>query len=420
MIDDIHCTSDPLLRRAIAANVAGRGPENLYAIIRFACRPELSGALRTLAWEQVHNWAMPSSRDSVNGDWRPLAPRPATELADALNEAMPQLVKMSAHHPEGLVVAAEACVENAFAPLLAVLSNDAQPEAIRVRSIAAFGKASDALAHQAIDAGIKSPNEAVRSAARKLWADRFPSQVVEQLTSTLEMGTTHERQAAIDALATLNTEAANAQIRGFFEQLEKGNCPPELQVEVLEAAGKSKDEKLVEREKQFIEKKASNGPLEPYRGCVSGGDANRGRKIFETNDTFACRRCHSIKPGEVLVGPCLANVGAQRKPDDILESIVTPNAKICEGFETAVLQLDSGKILTGIIRHESDTKIELVDANAKMIEVDPSSVENRVKGKSPMPENLMNQMSRRELRDLIAFLGRLKTAEPATDGAASK
>jgi quinoprotein glucose dehydrogenase len=103
-----------------------------------------------------------------------------------------------------------------------------------------------------------------------------------------------------------------------------------------------------------------------------------------------------------------------------LESIVTPNAKICEGFETAVLQLDSGKILTGIIRHESDTKIELVDANAKMIEVDPSSVENRVKGKSPMPENLMNQMSRRELRDLIAFLGRLKTAEPATDGAASK
>ena len=408
------------MRRALAANVAGRTPENLRSIIRFACREDLSPALRTLAWGQVHTWATPSPRDSVNGDWRPLEPRPATELADALQDSMPQLVKMSAKNPEGLVVAAEASVENAFAPLLAVESNDAQPEAIRIRAIAAFGKASDDVAHQAIDAGIKSPSDAVRSAARKLWAERFPSQVFEQLTSALETGTTHERQAAVDTLATLNSEAASAKIRDLFEQLEKGDCPPELQVEVLEAASKSKDEKVADREKRFLEKKVADGPLEPFRGCISGGDADRGRKIFETNDTFACRRCHSIKPNEVLVGPCLANVGSQRKPEDILESIVAPNAKICEGFETAVLQLDSGKIVTGIIRHETDSKIEVVDANAKTIEVDPATVEDRVKGKSPMPENLMNQMSRRELRDLVAFLSQLKTAEPAAAGAASK
>ncbi len=420
MIDDAHCDSEPLLRRALAANVAGRTQENLQSIIRFACRPDLSPTLRTLAWEQVHTWPTPSPRDSVNGDWRPLEPRPATELADALQDSMPQLVKLSANNPEGLVVAAEASVESAFVPLLAVESNDTQPEAIRIRAIAAFGKASDDIAHQAIDAGIKSPSDAVRSAARKLWAERFPSQVFEQLTSTLETGTTHERQAAIDTLATLKSEAASAKIHDLFVQLAKGDCPPEIQVEVLEAATKSKDNGVAALEKRFLEKKLADGPLEPFRGCVSGGDADRGRKIFETNDTFACRRCHSIKPGEVLVGPCLANIGSQRKSEDILESIVTPNAKICEGFETAVLQLDSGKIVTGIIRHESASKIELVDANAKTIEIDPSAVESRVKGKSPMPENLMDQMSRRELRDLVAFLSQLKTAEPSANGAASK
>ena len=99
-------------------------------------------------------------------------------------------------------------------------------------------------------------------------------------------------------------------------------------------------------------------------------------------------------------------------PSEILESIVLPNAKICEGFETAVLQLDSGKVVTGIIRHETKSKIELVDATAKTLVIDPSTVENRVKGKSAMPENLVDQMTQRELRDLVAYLAQLKTSEP--------
>ena len=51
IIDHIPSTSEPLARRVLAANVSGRSPDNLNAIIRFACRPKLSEPLSELAWE---------------------------------------------------------------------------------------------------------------------------------------------------------------------------------------------------------------------------------------------------------------------------------------------------------------------------------------------------------------------------------
>jgi putative heme-binding domain-containing protein len=98
----------------------------------------------------------------------------------------------------------------------------------------------------------------------------------------------------------------------------------------------------------------------------------------------------------------------------LLESIVSPNAKMCEGFETTVLQLDTGKVVTGIVRRENDSVIELVDAAAKTIMVDPKTIENRIKGSSAMPENLVDQMTPRQLRDIIAYLSELRTGTPST------
>lgn len=420
MIDKTPSTSEPLLRRVLAANVAGRTPQNVQSMINLACRSDLSPTIRELAWELVRNWATPSPRDSVDGDWRPLEPRPVTEVVAALRTSLPKIIASSASNPAGVIVAAEIGVAEAYQPLLTIVTSDQQPEDTRVRSLKAFSKADDAVVHQAIEAGLKSPSAVVRSAARQLWADRFPGQVVKRLSETIDSGTMPERQAAIDTLGGLKDPEAHNVVEQWMERLENGKCPPELQIEVLEAAGKSPDAALVERQKHFVDKLASVGPLNRFSNCLNGGDSQRGQKIFETNDILACRRCHSVKPGEVLVGPNLASIGAQRTPAEILESILAPNAKICEGFESTVLQLDSGKFVTGIVRHESASQIELVDAEAKSVIVDPTTVETRVKGKSPMPDNLMEHTSPRELRDLIAFLSQLKAPIPSGSATASK
>lgn len=412
LIETVPSSADPLLRRVLAANVAEGGPENLQAVIQLTCRSDLSPKLRELAWNQIRHWATPSPRDSVIGNWRPLKQRPAEELTTALRHAWPKLVETIDKNSLGLIVAAELGVTEAYAHVLDILSNDAHSAEVQVRAVTAIGKANDDIVAQAAKIALKSRDATVRSVARELMAERFPKQAVPILTEALKNGTMREQQAAIDTLAGLAIPAAEGVIQEFVGQLENGACPPELQVEVLEAAGKSKNAALVERQKHLVDKLASGGATSRYSVCLSGGDIARGKTVFET-DTHACRRCHSVKRGEVLVGPCLAEVGSLRKPEEILESIVAPNAKICEGFETAVLQLDNGKVVSGIIRRESDNAIELVDAEANTVVVDPKTVERRIKGASPMPANLMETMTPRQLRDVIAYLSQLKAVKPA-------
>jgi quinoprotein glucose dehydrogenase len=408
LLGETTSKSDPLLRRVLAANLAGRTTENLERVIDFACDPSSDPTLRDRAWGLVRTWASPSPRDSVNGDWRPLVPQPAEEVVAAVQKSLPKFASSDISIPLGIIVAAELGIDEAFSPLLAVVGDESLPKELRVRAIAAFGNAKDAATRTAIDAGVDSKSPEVRAAARKLWSERFPNDVVDHLADAAANGTTTERQAAIDTLAGLGSPKAAAAIRDWMAQLETGQCPPELQLEVQEAAAKSNDAALRERHKKFADKLAAAAVLDRYAQCLTGGDADRGRKIFETNDTIACRRCHSVKRGEVLVGPCLAEIGGERKPIEILESIVAPNAKIREGFETAVLELDSGQVVTGVVRQEDKEHIELVDAEARKIVIDAATVESRIKGKSPMPENIMEQMNPRDLRDLVAYLSELK------------
>ena len=114
-----------------------------------------------------------------------------------------------------------------------------------------------------------------------------------------------------------------------------------------------------------------------------------------------------------MVGPSLVDVGVKRSRNEILESIVTPNAKIVEGFQTTTMLLDTGKAVSGILRQEDGAHAVLVDAEGKEIVVELAEVEERVQGLSAMPEGLAKQMTASELRDLVEFLSGLKApADP--------
>ena len=91
-------TSEPLLRRAINANLRVGGEAQLQALLDFAKRKDASKELRTEALAALGTWASPSVLDRVDGRYRGVLKRDA--------------------------VAARAKVE----PSLAVLLQDAQPE----------------------------------------------------------------------------------------------------------------------------------------------------------------------------------------------------------------------------------------------------------------------------------------------------
>ena len=96
---------------------------------------------------------------------------------------------------------------------------------------------------------------------------------------------------------------------------------------------------------------------------------------------------------------------------------MNPNAKIAKGFETAILVMENGKVITGIVKEQSTTilstqKIMLNDGTLITVHVD--EIEERATGRSGMPEDIAKQLSLSEIRDLVEYLSSLR------GGAASK
>jgi quinoprotein glucose dehydrogenase len=365
----------------------------------------------------VRQWAEPSPRDPVHGSWRPLEARTADEVAGVAKAALPAIQKAGAAGAMGVVVAAEVGVHDAFMPLMGIVKDEAISPWLRARAMKALKNADASITESAIEAGLNSKAAGVRSAARQLLVERFPEHAVEPLREAAESATMPERQAAIDMIAGLDAAAAREAIGQWLIRVEDNTCPPELALNVLEAAAKSPDATIVERHKKYVERQAAAGPMAAFAASLAGGDAATGEQIFKQREALSCRRCHSLVPGEVLVGPNLADVGLRRSRSELLESIVAPNAKISEGFQTTVLQLDTGKVVAGILRREDDKHAVLVDAEGSDIVVDLSTVEDRFEGLSAMPEDLVKQMTPRDVRDLVEFLSGLKTP-PTADAAA--
>jgi quinoprotein glucose dehydrogenase len=352
----------------------------------------------------------------VHGEWRPCDPRPREDVVATLRAALPQILQASDSGAIGLVVAAEMGIEEAYTPLVAILGFESLLPSLRARGIGALGRADNVLLNRAIERGLQSDEQVVRIAARELLAQRFPARAVEQLREVVSTGTISERQAAMKTLARLDSPESREVVGAWLSRVEDGSCPAGLMLDVLEAARRSSDARIVERVKAYEERIAGTTPLAAFAACLEGGDADSGRRVFEENVSLSCRRCHSRTSGEQFVGPNLSDVGLRRSRSELLESIVLPNAKITDGFQTTTMMLNTGKVISGILRHEDNEHAVLVDGEGKEVVVELGSIEDRLQGLSAMPEGLAKQMTPSDLRDLVEYLNGLR-APPDPDRA---
>jgi len=144
-----------------------------------------------------------------------------------------------------------------------------------------------------------------------------------------------------------------------------------------------------------------------FRESLAGGDAARGREIFWEKVEVSCVRCHRVGDTGGEVGPNLTTIGDKPR-HYLLEAIVDPNRAIAQGFETVVALTDDGMTHSGVVKTQDDATITLVDADGKIHVIDKESIEEQVPGRSSMPEDLVKQLTPRELRDLVEYLASLK------------
>src|SRR5690606_13693934 len=104
----------------------------------------------------------------------------------------------------------------------------------------------------------------------------------------------------------------------------------------------------------------------------------------------------------------LSTIGAEKDREYLLESLVLPDAQVAEGFETLVVATTDGEVLSGIVKGDRGETIELMTAEGKLLSIPKTEIEEQARGVSAMPQDVIDSLSKRDLRDLIEFLSSLK------------
>ncbi len=130
----------------------------------------------------------------------------------------------------------------------------------------------------------------------------------------------------------------------------------------------------------------------------------KGKEAFTS---MQCAQCHRFGNAGGAVGPELTAIASRFGHRDILESILLPSKVISEQYQNMAIIKKDGDDVTGRIVDEDDKRIVVVTDPLKQtkVEIPKSEIEKRVASKiSPMPEGLVNNLTKDEIFDLIAYL----------------
>jgi quinoprotein glucose dehydrogenase len=192
--------------------------------------------------------------------------------------------------------------------------------------------------------------------------------------------------------------------------------PEAAHLELLTAAGRRQDATVKELLAARSAALAKSGdPLAPFRVALAGGNAERGRRIFESQPVLACIRCHRAGADGGDAGPNLAEIGNKYPREYLLESILKPNAKIAPGYDTLVVTLKNGTSVAGIVASETPALLTLRTPENKLVEVKGAEIAKREGAPSGMPEIYGTILNPAEIRDVVEYLASLTDKEPRLD-----
>jgi putative heme-binding domain-containing protein len=184
------------------------------------------------------------------------------------------------------------------------------------------------------------------------------------------------------------------------------------------ASGSERGEAATALLKQLIEHYQSDGHRTTYMAGLNalGGSRREGKKVF----TRACQACHRVGDDGADFGPNLSDVGKQLKREEILESILFPNAKIDPKYRaTNIVTLD-GNALSGLVVGENEKELSLLLGQGTVQKIPQEDIDIRQEVEvSSMPERLNESMSGAEFLDLMEFLAAQQNTPPAADAAAT-
>ncbi|EKB50515.1 DUF7133 domain-containing protein [Cecembia lonarensis] len=402
--------NEPLIRRSINANLRVGSTEAMQNLVSFMLKPDVPLTLRQEAIDALGTWTKPSVLDRVDGRYRGEITRDGAEVraasADALMELLAgreEALKLSAIHAIGRLK-----IDAAEERLLAILQRDPSSQ-VRIAALQSLAKIEAKKTPEAIERAIADADKAVRVSGLQLLdqLDIDKKLKVNLLSDIIDKRTVEEQQAALLALGKIPAEFSKPLFISLLDKMGSGKLNGQVLLELGEAVEKNADGSIATAYEQAAEQLWKGDLIASYQSSLEGGDVISGRRIFFQSQTGQCMRCHAYDDMGGNVGPPMNGIGRKLSRQELLESLVDPSKRIAPGYGIVTVDLKDGKRVTGILTEESAQSILVSRGNLADTLIRKSDVQERKNAPSSMPD-MKGVLSRREIRDLVAYLATLK------------
>ncbi|HWN93970.1 MAG TPA: HEAT repeat domain-containing protein, partial [Methylomirabilota bacterium] len=362
-------------------------------------------------------------------------------------ELTPAILKLAEGAPKFRTVAVEMFASRATLPdeavalMAKVAGSSSEDAALRAKTIRALAKSGQT---PALDAAVNAPTQTgqapkeIGNAWTELARDTRNSRNVSYFTNLAENADPERRLLAYAVLANIasgrvsdrNGKAAAvraveagwssptgavsllqainrlkldgyaAQVRGLLNdpRLEVANAARvtagTLKLDVPQNTGQATIEKL-----NYDDVLAA--------AAKEKGEIKAGAEIFTK---VGCVACHTTSADELLKGPFLGGITTRYSRAELCESILKPNAKIAQGFETQWFKTKDDEEIEGFVTREGGDDLDVRNvAGITATLAKKNIIERGQREKSVMPEGLVDMLTPGELASLLAFLESTKS-----------
>ena len=416
LADTPGARSEVIVRRALNANLRLGTPAAAGRLVAFALDATRPAEMRREALTSLRVWHEPPPLDRVDGRARSFKP---AAVRDVLEPRLAALLALT--DPALKTLAIETMIAQALragAGQIAAIADDAGAAgALRAQALRLL--AGQHRGHPLFAAtldralGAEAP-AGLHMAALELLLPERAEKLAAVAPATLAHRSLPEKQHVLAQLAAAAHPAADAVLAQQAALLVEGQCPPTLQLDVIEAlrARSGANPALAAKWQAF---NGSAGAA-TRQELLEGGSAAAGREIVTNHLNANCLACHSLTAGGSEVGPNLRTIGAQAARPYLLEALLDPAAKIAVGYGLVGLTLKDSSVVSGTLARETPTAVTVRLLDGTMRTVARADIENQTAPVSIMPP-MGTILQPRELRDVVAYLSSLKGGSNREPGA---
>ncbi|WP_341938306.1 HEAT repeat domain-containing protein [Marinimicrobium sp. C2-29] len=402
--------NEPFVRRAINANAFLSTADSAQRLVTFADNDRDSAALRAEALNALSVWESPSAYDRVSGRYRGERSGQVDQAAAALEPHYKALladesarVRAAAANAVGRLGMAESV------DTLAVLAEKDPKADVRQSALENLHRLSYSGLTDTVFTALEDGAEAVRRTALGLipYLSIPPSDKVRMYEVLLDKGSLGEQQETYLALAQVESPEAYQLLSKHLQKLIDDQVPPEVQLELVQAAELSSSETVQAMLQQYQRTKPTGNVTGQYREALKGGDAHMGKLFFFYNTTAQCIRCHVMGEFGSAVGPDLTDIGSRLTREELVEAMVAPGERVPPGFGRVSVTLQSGEEIDGQFTTEDEDSVTITTDDSETITVERKHiVEQSFSGSGMPPMGLM--LEKENVRDIVEFLANQK------------